>query len=74
MHNYPLSTRLLAEALEFRAKRLSHRQSSLPTIGERPWLDDASMGPISAGQMDMALGSHLGPSTPTLQGQQIIVG
>ena len=68
-HDYPLSARPPAQAMELSTRTSLHGQSSLPTTGERLGLAEGSMGPMSTGQMYMAL-----PSTPMLQGQQYAVG
>ena len=69
LHDYPLSARPLAQAMEFSTRTPSHGQSSLPTTSERPRLADGSMEPMSTRQLYMAL-----PSTPMLEGQQFVVG
>ena len=74
MHDYSLLARPPAQAMELSVRSLLHGQASLPIIGECPQLADGSMGPTLERRMDMALGSHQCPSTPTLQGQQFVVG
>ena len=74
MHDYSLSARPPAQVMEFSARSPLHGQSSLPKTGDCPQLADGTMGPMLVERMDMALSSCQCPSTPTLQGQQFVVG
>ena len=74
MHDYPLSARPPAQAMEFSSRSPFHGQSSLPTGGVYPGLADGSMGPNLAGQWTWPSAAARALQTLKLQGQQFGVG